>query len=71
MAILNNHELAVLEAHSRIVRANQQSAAVVTLHELDELLRVYRLATSEHMLECLLRSPGELLNALFPIGCGG
>lgn len=37
-----------------------------------ELVRVYRLATSEHMRECLIHGdvvgPGELLDGLFPEG---
>jgi hypothetical protein len=73
--MLNNHQLLVLEAHLRILRDSTAQAAAVTLDELGELLRVYRLATSDHMRDCLLHGdfvgPGELLNQLFPVGHGG
>lgn len=44
-AKLSNHNLLVLEAHLRILRSSSAEAAAVTLDELEELLRVYRLLT--------------------------
>lgn len=61
--MLSNHQLIVLETHSRILRQSTAQAAVVTLDELDELLRVYRLATSDPM-----RSRPDALDQRIPIG---
>lgn len=73
--MLNNQHLLHLEELAKAVRAAGPSTVVVHLSDLDELLRVYRLATSEDMQACLLHGefigPGELLNQLFPIGHGG
>lgn len=43
---LTSHQILVLEAHHRIMRSTSAEATVVTLDELQELLRVARLLSN-------------------------